>query len=93
MALIEKNSKENVHGSGFPRPKNGQKALDNSIAFKETSSARVSLSDGEFVILTKTKGNVSHGHVVLWNELELAMQDALEDAGLVNSYGKILCKN
>jgi hypothetical protein len=96
MALIQKNSntnsKKNVHDD-VVRPKNGQKALDNSIAFKQTSSVRVSASDNQFVVLTKTKDNVSHGHVALWHELELAMQDALIDAGLVTQYGKIISKN
>ncbi|HTM05895.1 MAG TPA: hypothetical protein VL201_01520 [Patescibacteria group bacterium] len=96
MTLIQKNSesnsKKNIHDD-VGRPKNGQKALDNSIAFKQTSSVRVSVSDNQLVILTKTKDNVSHGHVAGWHDLELAMQDALLDAGLVTQYGKILCKN
>jgi hypothetical protein len=96
MTLIQKNSesnsKKNIHDD-VGRPKNGQKALDNSIAFKQTSSVRVGVSDNQLVILTKTKDNVSHGHVAGWDDLELAMQDALLDAGLVTQYGKILCKN
>lgn len=80
------------HGNGpkSPRPKDGQKALDNSISFKSTSSARVGVSCSEIVILRKTALGMFHGYVCTWDDLDQKMQNGLKKANLVNAQGKII---
>lgn len=54
---------------------------------------RVGISNNEFVVFDQTQTGEYHGHVRSWRELTRAMQDALEDAGLVrvvNNKGKII---
>jgi len=80
-------------GNVSPRPKNGQKALDNSVQIKDTSPGRIGISDDPFVILSKTRDKVYHGHVREWKDLEPEMRNAVKDAGWVTSKGKIKCKN
>ena len=81
---------ENSTGNKNPAPKNGQKALDNSVNFKDTSPHRIGISEGQIVVLSKTLEGLYHGHVRIWTELTDIMQNALIEAGLVNSRGKIL---
>ncbi len=71
-------------------PKNGQKALDNSYEIKNTSKRRISVSDGEFVVLDETSNGLFHGHVRKWEELTNEMKSILQKNGLVNKKGKIL---
>jgi hypothetical protein len=93
MELIKTNANRNEHGIVVQRPTHGQEALGESVAFKASSTARVSAACGEFSIFTKNKEKVFNGYVVKWDDLELAMQDALQDAGLVTQAGKFICKN
>jgi len=73
-----------------PRPKNGQKALDNSFPIKETSKRRIGISEGEFVVLDETSPGLYHGHVRTWQELKDTIQNILIDNGLVRDNGKII---
>ena len=74
-------------------PKNGQAALDNSIPFKDTSRARISVdaANKEIVVLhpSNIEGTVFHGHVRTWKELTEQMKNALMRSGLVSPKGKI----
>ncbi len=79
----------NVRGHISPAPKNGQKALNNSLPFKSNKRSRIAICDGEFVVLMEHRPGLFHGHTRPWNELEPAMQKALRDAGLVTKSGKI----
>ncbi|MEI4803841.1 hypothetical protein WAZ07_21930 [Bacillus sp. FJAT-51639] len=75
-------------------PIDGQNALDNSIPISPgTTTRRVSVSNGEIVILDETTPGVFHGHVRSWDELNPAMRSALQKAGLVNKKGKIINGN
>jgi hypothetical protein len=87
---------KNSHGNKSACPKNGQKALDNSIQIKDTSPHRVGISEGEIVILKQTAIGKFHGYVSTWKELvqggktTQAIRNALTDSGLVSQAGKIL---
>lgn len=70
-------------------PRNGQKALDNSISLGENTSRRIAISDGEIVILDQTSPRLFHGHVRTWQELTQTMKNVLTDANLVTLKGKI----
>ena len=77
-------------------PTNGQEALDNSVQVKPTSNRRVGVDrdNNELVVLDKTLTHANgvdeyHGHVRSWGELHTTHQNALKNAGLVNSKGKI----
>ncbi len=75
-----------------PAPKDGQGALDNSIP-SEGKSSRISVHNGEFVVLNQTSRGVYHGHVRTWDGLAREMKAALQEAGLVrlvNGKGKML---
>lgn len=89
----------NKHSAKYgksPAPKNGQKALDNSVPCPKNSNnptastRRIGISDGEIVVLRQTSPGVYHGHVSRWGELRDFMQTALKNAGLVNNNGKII---
>ncbi|MBI2389823.1 MAG: hypothetical protein HYV09_09545 [Deltaproteobacteria bacterium] len=88
-------------GVASPAPKNGQAALDLSIRFKETTDRRVGIDydAGEYVVFDPTHPNVGptdpkfgeyHGHVRSWDQLDPAMQAALQKAGMADKKGKIL---
>lgn len=80
---------KNSKGKKSPAPKDGQKALDNSVQIKETSPHRVSVSGDEFIVLKQTSKGLYHGYSSSWENLEFEMQKALINAGLVTSTGKI----
>lgn len=83
-------------GAKNPAPIDGQAALDNSVLIKGTSARRIGISNGQFVVLDRTlqgsnpSQDIYHGHVRTWKELNDKMQEALKEAGLVNSKGKII---
>jgi hypothetical protein len=52
-----------------PEPKDGQKALDNSIEFNKHSGGRVAIEEDEVVILRRTTKDEYHGYRVKWKEL------------------------
>jgi len=79
----------NVRGNISPGPRNGQKALNNSLPFKSNKPSRIAICDGEFVVLMEHRPGLFHGHTRPWHDLEPAMQKALRDAGLVTKSGKI----
>ena len=79
----------NSQGAKSKSPKNGQKALNNSVEV-EDSSGRVGVSDGEFVVLKETSPGKYHGHVRNWEELTGDMQEALKKYKLASPKGKIL---
>lgn len=78
-------------------PKDGQQALDNSIAVPGNTTRRIGVSCNEIVVLDQTSEGLYHGHVRTWKELVSGgcrkpqlMRNALVDNGLVSSSGKIL---
>ena len=87
------NSKGSVKS---PCPKNGQMALDISIAVQNKGGApmegkrRIAACEGEFVILDRQRPGEYHGHVRKWEDLEDIMQKTLKQNGLVDKNGKIL---
>lgn len=81
---------KNSSGNKSPSPKDGQSALDNSVTINEDSSRRVGVSEGEYVVLTKTSEGQYHGHTRSWNDLRPEMQRALKKANLVKPSGKII---
>lgn len=72
-------------------PIDGQEALNISIPLEGTSR-RISLCKGEFVVLDETRIGEYHGHVRDYAGLTQVMKNALQEAGLINHRGKIICK-
>lgn len=79
----------NSRGKKSPAPKDGQGALDSSIPI-EGSESRISLHDGEFVVLRPTRPGLYHGYVSTWKDLQPKMKNSLSNAKLVSLSGKIL---
>ncbi|UZN02624.1 polymorphic toxin-type HINT domain-containing protein [Cellulomonas sp. S1-8] len=80
-------------GNAAPGPTNGQGVLDESVSIGPNTTRRVGVDkeNEEFVVFDEThpgKGEF-HGHVRQWNELNHQMQNALQQAGLVNRKGKM----
>ena len=72
-------------------PKDGQKALDDSLPLNEnTTDRRIGISNDEIVILDKTSDGLYHGHVREWSELTEKMKSVLRKAGLVDKKGNII---
>lgn len=71
-------------------PINGQAALNNSFQLSPTSSRRIGISEGQFVVLDQTSPGLYHGHVRAWDELTQEMKNVLIRAGLVTRKGKII---
>ena len=91
----------NSQGAKSPAPKNGQKALNNSVLVKEKGNnnyqRRVGISDSEIVILDETSSGKFHGHVRTWKEIcndygSKDLKKILIDSGLVDKKGNILCR-
>ena len=91
----------NSKGVKSQAPKNGQKALNNSVIVKEKGNnnyqRRVGISDGEIVVLDETSPGKYHGHVRTWKEIcnDIGSKDLkkiLLDNGLVDKKGNILCR-
>ncbi len=73
-----------------PSPKNGQRALNNSIEVKN-SDQRIAIDDNKFVVLKRTSPGKYHGYVVEnFKSLDPKIQSAFARAGLANMRGKIL---
>ena len=83
-------TKQNHSGRKSPAPKNGQKALDCSVPIDCDSHQRISLCDGEFVILFKTGNNCYHGHVRQWKDLTDQMKNILCENKWTRRNGKII---
>ena len=90
----------NSKGVKSPAPKNGQKALNNSILVKAKGNngyqRRVGVSDGEIVVLDENNSGNFHGHVRTWKEIcndngSKDLKKILLDNGLVDKKGNILC--
>lgn len=87
---------KNQNGRKSPRPKNGQKALDNSISVEGELSRRVSVCDGEIVVLNPTTPNHYHGYVTTFKELQAGSDayqsiiNTLRNAKLITFAGKII---
>lgn len=69
---------------------NGQEALNNSLPINQSTTRRIGISQGEFVVLDETGGGIFHGHVREWKDLTQQMQAVLRRSGLVTKKGKIL---
>jgi hypothetical protein len=84
------------NGRKSAAPKDGQKALDNSVEVNKISGSRVGISEDEIVILNRTSPGEYHGHVRTWQELEAEgpasqeIRNTLQKNGLVKSNGKII---
>jgi len=72
------------------KPMNGQQALDVSICLNNNTARRISINNGEFVVLDKTSKGLYHGHVRSWSELTHEMKRVFIKEGLVNHKGKII---
>jgi hypothetical protein len=93
------NSNGNSKGGKSPAPKDGQKALNNSVPLDNSPNPqthrRVGVSEGEIVVLDRTCSGEYHGHVRTWEELKAEGKSgqkilkALQKHGLVNNRGKI----
>ncbi|WP_113672604.1 RHS repeat-associated core domain-containing protein [Vallitalea guaymasensis] len=70
-------------------PTDGQDALNNSISIGPNTDRRIAVSNGEFVVLDKTREGLYHGHVRGWDDLSQQMQSALRKENLVTKKGKI----
>lgn len=89
------NSKGNGKGGKSPAPKNGQKALDNSVKIPGDGTARIGVSEGQIVVLSRTAVGLFHGHVMTWQEFQSMRYfkkalDAMIKDGLINNKGKTL---
>lgn len=94
--------KHNISNSGVisPPPRDGQKALDNSVPHPDNPTARVSIEDGKLVELKLTldqshiAGGVKtyHGfvHEKPWKKLDESLKGALIRGGLVDKMGNQL---
>jgi hypothetical protein len=76
-------------------PRNGQKALDNSIKIPGNGNRRVGVSEGQIVILCQTSLGKFHGFVISWenfNNLDhwQKAKNELIKAGLIDKKGNIL---
>ena len=71
-------------------PKNGKKALGNSVPIGTNTKRRVGISDGEIVVFDNTRDEEFHAHVRPWKKLSNQMKAALKKAGMVNKKGKII---
>jgi hypothetical protein len=82
-----------ARGRASAGPRNGQDALEDSIAVNPaTTTRRISYDPraNEFVALDETVEGVFHGHVRSWGELKHSMQRALIDAGVVDRRGRAI---
>jgi len=77
------------NGRKSPRPKDGQKALDNSYAFGEELSGRIAIQDGEFVVLRSHNPGKYHGYRCQWEKLPDEARAILQKFNLVSKRGKI----
>ena len=90
----EPNPKHGAEQQGIvsAEPTNPQQTLENSVAIKETSTARVGIdpSTGEYVMFRETSPGVYHGYATKnFNELPNEAKAALQGAGLVSKSGKL----
>lgn len=83
---------QNSKGRKGPAPKNGQKALDDSIPLDEDGNTprRLSIDGEDFVVLDQTSKGKFHGHTRTWAELRRPMRDRLIKEGFANKKGKII---
>ena len=96
-------SKHGVEAKGrvSREPRDGQEALDVSVAVKPSSPVRVSIDYEEavFVVLRyhlpgsypgQPNDEIYHGYAVPWKELPQKMKNALIRAGMADRRGRIL---
>jgi hypothetical protein len=53
-----------------PAPKDGQKALDNSVEIEGAGHRRIGISENEIVVLNQTSPGIFHGYVCDWKNLK-----------------------
>ncbi|SEB59461.1 hypothetical protein SAMN04489844_0627 [Nocardioides exalbidus] len=83
------------NGRAAAGPRNGQQALEDSVAVNPSTTTRRVAYDGkteEFVVFDETTPGVFHGHVRSWGELSHAMQRALVEAGVVDRKGRAMTR-
>ncbi len=73
----------NSRGRKSPGPKDGQKALDNSVEITNSSFRRIGTSEGEIVLLHRTAEGIYHGYVRNLADLSDQMIRALKNANLI----------
>jgi hypothetical protein len=83
---------KNSYGTKSGPPRDGQRALDNSIRVKDSSSQRVAIEDEQFVVLRETSKGVYHGYVTTFAELSADIRQALYNGGFTTLAGKIIKK-
>ncbi len=78
-----------------PAPKNGQKALDNSVSIAGDNNHRVGidLDSGEVVVFGVTPEGKFGGDVRTWSQLTDEMKTALVDNGLITEQGEIILRD
>lgn len=91
---------KNSKNGKSPCPKNGQQCLDNSFPIGGSSTGRISIEDGVFVILRQTSPRKFHGYIIkTWKELcspankTQMIRNAFKEHGLVDHLGRIINKN
>lgn len=90
------NPKHDVKRPGVgPQPSDGQRALDNSVSYKPTTTSRVGIdpNTGEIVVLDDTNNGKYHGHVETWQQLDQDQQNALANNGFIDSRGRIIIRD
>ncbi len=77
------------------KPIDGQRALDNSVEIKSTTTRRVGVDPvtGEIVIFDNTNDGTIHGHVRTWDQLRPEQQNALKNKGIIDSKGNIIIRD
>ena len=88
-----KNSVGGKFGGKSKAPKDGQKALDQSVPFKTKGSQRyerrIGVEDDYYVIFDEHRPGEFHGHICTWEELikrnDVEIRKALYDAGIVKN--------
>ena len=64
--------------------------MNNCVDVKGERTAKVGISEGEFVVLKETSQGKHHGYASAWKDLPDNMKEALIKHNLAISKGKIL---
>ncbi len=78
-----------------PQPTDGQRALDNSVSYKSTTTSRIAIDPvtQEIVVLDDTNDGTYHGHVEKWSQLDTDQQNALTSKGFIDSRGRVIIRD
>jgi hypothetical protein len=90
------NSKGDAKSGKSLAPRDGQRALDNSVSLGATTTRRLGVSCGQLVILSLTSAGLYHGHVATWEEIQRSIKlakkviDEMVKMGLIDRNGNPL---